>query len=110
MGVAAFLPPILAAMNWLFSWLVPIFWVVVFGLTWKRNSTAAVVTLVTAWVANTLWSFTSLPEMMGMANVISPYVTLVVTLVVGVGLNLVLPGEPGYFKSVEYRSKHVTQE
>ena len=27
MAIATFLPPILAAMTWLFSWLVPIFWV-----------------------------------------------------------------------------------
>jgi len=110
MAVAAFLPPIIAAMNWLFSWLVPIFWVVIFGLVWKRNSTVAVITLVAAWVANTLWSFTSLPEVMGMANVISPYVTLVVTLVLGVTLNIVMRGEPGYFKSDDYRARHGGQE
>lgn len=28
MFVTAYLPPILAAMNWLFSWLVPVFWIV----------------------------------------------------------------------------------
>jgi SSS family solute:Na+ symporter len=108
MAVAAYLPPILAAMNWLFSWLVPIFWVVVFGLVWKRNAIIAVVTLVAAWLANTLWSFTDLPEMMGMADVISPYITLAVTLIMGVSLNLFMKGEPGYFKSDHYRTRHIT--
>jgi SSS family solute:Na+ symporter len=110
MGVAAFLPPILAAMNWLFSWLVPIFWVVIFGLVWKRNAMVAVLTLVAAWTANTLWSFTSLPELLGMAEVISPYVTLAVTLFVGVGLNLLMSGKEGYFKSEHYRSRYGVQE
>ena len=61
MGVAAFLPPILAAINWLFAWLVPVFWIVVFGFLWKRNATTAMATLLAAWTANSAWSFTSLP-------------------------------------------------
>ena len=48
MTVAAFLPPILAAMNWLFSWLVPVFWVVLFGLFWKRSAPVAIATLIAA--------------------------------------------------------------
>ncbi|MFT6928307.1 MAG: SSS family solute:Na+ symporter [Psychromonas sp.] len=102
MAVASFLPPILASMNWLFSWLVPIFWVVVFGFIWKRHATAAVLTLVSAWIANSLWSFSSLPEALNMAGTPNAYVTLGVTLFVGVLSNLILPGETGYFKSTDY--------
>jgi SSS family solute:Na+ symporter len=107
MSVAAFLPPILAAMNWLFSWLVPIFWVVVFGLFWKRNSVVAITTLVAAWIANSAWSFTSLPMMLDMEPVPNAYVTLVVTLVVGVGGNLLASARArgGYFKSDEYQAR-----
>jgi len=102
MSVAAFLPPILAAMNWLFSWLVPVFWVVVFGLFWKRNSTVAVVTLLSAWVANSAWSFSALPEFLGMLEVPNAYVTLAVTLSVGVIGNLTSSGREAYFRSQEY--------
>jgi len=105
MSVAAFLPPILAAMNWLFSWLVPIFWVVVFGLFWKRNSVVAITTLVAAWIANSAWSFTNLPLILDMEPVPNAYVTLVVTLVVGVGGNLLASARGGYFKSDEYQSR-----
>jgi len=105
-AVASYLPPILAAMNWLFSWLVPIFWVVVFGFVWKRNAAAALLTLVAAWITNSVWSFTSLPEILGMKAVANAYVTLGVTLLVGISSNLLLPGKPGYFKSSEYLEEH----
>ncbi|NIB40886.1 sodium:solute symporter family protein [Pseudomaricurvus alkylphenolicus] len=105
MAVAAYLPPILAAMNWLFSWLVPIFWVVVFGFIWKRSAAAAILTLISAWLTNSAWSFTSLPEVLGMASVANAYVTLGVTLVVGVVANLMFPGQAGYFRSDEYHQK-----
>jgi SSS family solute:Na+ symporter len=107
MTVAAFLPPILAAMNWLFSWLVPIFWVVVFGLFWKRNSKVAVTTLVAAWIANSAWSFTSLPLFLNMEPVPNAYITLAVTLVVGIVGNLLASGDDrvSYFKSNEYQTR-----
>ena len=109
MSVAAFLPPILAAMNWLFSWLVPVFWVVVFGLFWKRNATVAMATLISAWVANSVWSFSSISSVMGLPADINPYVTLVATLIVGVIGNLAMDGEPGFFKSEEYKLRVAQQ-
>lgn len=109
MSVAAFLPPILAAMNWLFSWLVPIFWVVLFGLFWKRNTKVAMATLIAAWIANSLWSFSSISAALGLPGDINPYVTLLVTLMVGVVGNLVLDGKPGFFKSEEYRARVAQQ-
>jgi len=105
MTVAAFLPPILAAMNWLFSWLVPVFWVVVFGLFWKRSSTVAVTTLIAAWIANSAWSFTSLPQVLNMADVPNAYVTLAVTLTVGIVGNLMASGSGGFFNAAEYRAR-----
>jgi SSS family solute:Na+ symporter len=107
MTVAAFLPPILAAMNWLFSWLVPIFWVVLFGLFWKRSAAAAIATLVAAWIANSAWSFTELPQFMNMPDTPNAYITLVVTLVIGVASNLLASSDTrrSYFKSAEYRER-----
>ena len=95
-GVASFLPPILAAMNWLFAWLVPVFWVLVFGLFWRCNQGVAITTLLASWIANSLWSFSDLPDWLGMAGMPNALVTVVVAigcLVVG---NLVRPGQPGY--------------
>ena len=69
--VASALPPILASVNWLFSWLVPVFWVVVFGLFWQRNAAVAATTsapgISTALpliVANTLSASSGLPYCM----------------------------------------------
>jgi len=109
MAVASYLPPILAAMNWLFSWLVPIFWVVVFGFIWKRNTLAAMLTLLSAWLANSAWSFSSLPIILDMVDTPNAYVTLGVTLIVGVISNVVLAGEKGYFKSNQYAIKTSAQ-
>ena len=100
MCIAAYLPPILAAITWLFSWLIPVFWIVIFGFMWKRSQPAALITLITAWVVNSLWSFTSLPEMVGIKD--NAYVTLAVTLLVGIIATAKMPGQPGYFKSEEY--------
>jgi solute:Na+ symporter, SSS family len=106
MAVAAALPPILAAMNWLFSWLVPVFWIVLFGLFWKRSSAVALATLAAAWIANSTWSFTSIHELIpvfGPAD--NAYITLFVTLFFCVGGNLIAKGKPGFFKSEEYQTR-----
>ena len=100
-GVASALPPILAAMNWLFSWLVPVFWVVVFGLFWKRSGAVALATLLGAWTANLLWSFSDLPAMLHADPAANAYVVLGVTLAVGVAGNLLSGGQAGYFRQAQ---------
>jgi len=97
-GAASFLPPILAAMNWLFAWLVPVFWVLVFGLFWRCNQGVAITALLGCWIANTLWSFTDLPAWLGLADTLNAIVTCVVALLVLVVGNAILPGKPGYLK------------
>jgi SSS family solute:Na+ symporter len=95
--VATRLPPIIAAVNWIFAWSVPIFVLIVIGLHWKKSSVAAVSTLAISWVVNFLWSFAGLPQLLDMerwatANV---HVALVVSLVAGIGLTAILKGESG---------------
>jgi SSS family solute:Na+ symporter len=48
--VSFFLPEIVEGANWMFSWLIPGFWVLVFGLFWQRSKKAAEITLVLALV------------------------------------------------------------
>lgn len=113
MCIAAYLPPILAAITWLFSWLIPIFWIVIFGFLWKRSTASAFTTLAVAWIVNSLWSFTSLPAMCGItekASDFNAYVTLAVTLLVGIGTNLIFKGEEGYFRSKEYLDSYSNQK
>lgn len=95
---AANLPPIVGAIGWLFAWMVPVFWMVVFGLFWKRSQGAAIATMIIAWIGNSVWSFTSLAKTMGMADIPNVYVTLLLTFVVGIASLAMSNGKPGYFK------------
>lgn len=99
--VSVALPEILNAINWVFAWIVPVFWVVVFGLFWKRNNKVAGVALAVSWIFNVIWSFTTLPDAIGgfIGGLTNPYVTLILSLVILVVGNLVCEGEPGYFKA-----------
>lgn len=105
-AIAGFLPPILAALSWLLAWLIPILWLVFTGLFWRRSTTAAAVTLVLAWTANMIWTFTPVAEAMGLQQVKNVYVALAVTLVAGTLANLFVGrAKGGYFKSPEYAAR-----
>ena len=98
--VSVALPTILNAINWVFAWIVPVFWIVVFGLFWKRNSKVAGTALAVSWILNVLWSLTPLPSYLGgfIGGLTNPYVTLIVSVVILVIGNAVCGGKPGYFK------------
>lgn len=99
MGVSSFLPEIVNGANWAFAWLVPLFWNVIYGLFWKRNKTAAGAVFGVSWVLILLWTYTPIPQMLGLQVIPLPYVTLAVAIILGIILNAVLPGsKPGYFK------------
>ncbi len=95
---AAFLPPILAAMNWLFAWLVPVFWVVVFGLFWKRRQGVAISTLIVSWLVNCLWSFTDISSSLGVPEAPNAYVTLGIALTVLIVGNALFEGRSGLLR------------
>jgi SSS family solute:Na+ symporter len=97
-AVATLLPPILAAMNWLFAWLVPVFWILVFGLFWRCSQLVAIATLLLSWLANSLWSFSDLPVSLGLADTPNSFVTIAVALFVLLIGNLLVRGQPGYLK------------
>lgn len=99
-AVASFLPPILAAINWLFAWLVPVFWLFVAGLFWKRHRGVAAATLIITWVLNLVWSFTGVAGAIGgtIGSLPNGYVTLISTAVILIIGNLVVKGDPGYWK------------
>ena len=86
-------------MNWLFAWLVPVFWVVVFGLFWKRHQGVAITALLVSWLLNSLWSFTDISTVVGFPDAPNAYVTLVVTLAILVPGNLLVSGAPGILRS-----------
>lgn len=99
-AVASLLPPILAAMIWLFAWLVPVFWILMSGILWKRHQGVSIATLIVAWAANAAWSFSSLPQVMGFeaAGNLNAYVTAIVSIVILVIGNSLVVGAPGLFR------------
>jgi len=101
-AVASLLPPILAAMIWLFAWLVPVFFILVAGLFWKRNDAVAISTLLIAWCANLAWSFTALPGALGFDNPgnLNAYVTATVSVIVVTAGNLLTTGRPALLQQV----------
>ncbi|MDI5922668.1 sodium:solute symporter family protein [Halomonas sp. LR5S13] len=96
--VAGYLPTIVEAINWLFAWMTPVFWMIIIGLFWKRSSAAATITMAVTWIVNSLWSFTSLPTSLGLESTPNVYPCLVVSLVVGPGLTAVFGGKTGLFR------------
>lgn len=98
MAVSSFLPTIVNGANWSFAWLCPVFWNVIYGLFWKRSRVAAGIVFAVSWILILLWTYTPAPFWMGLDGIPIPYITLAVSLVLGVALNLALPGEPGYFR------------
>lgn len=49
-------PNVILAITWLFAWLAPLFFLIVAGLFWKRNSTVALTVVVCSWLINCAWS------------------------------------------------------
>ncbi len=105
--ISVALPTILNAINWVFAWIVPVFFIVVFGLFWKRNSKVVGLALAVSWILNVLWSFTTLPAAIGgfIGGLTNPYVTLATSVIILVIGNLVCKGEPGYFKTKKIESE-----
>ncbi|WOJ97730.1 sodium:solute symporter family protein [Congregibacter brevis] len=49
-------PNVIEAITWLFAWLAPLFFIIVAGLFWKRNTTAAYIVVFGSWLVNCAWS------------------------------------------------------
>jgi len=94
---AGYMPPIISAINWLFAWITPVFCLIIYGLFWRRSTTAAVVTLLVTWIVNCLWSFTGLPAAIGMADMPNVYATLTVSFTLATVLMLTTKTKPGLF-------------
>jgi SSS family solute:Na+ symporter len=114
-AISTFLPNIVGAINWLFAWTVPVFWLFVFGLFWKRSKKVALVALVVTWVINLLWTFVVQNPALGIAgdsfvlNLANGYITLAVSFVIIVVGNIAVGGnaDPPYFSIPEGKRKEL---
>nr|WP_320134058.1 hypothetical protein [uncultured Holophaga sp.] len=100
---AFFAPVIFPIFLWCFSFGIPIFVVYFIGMTWKRNVTAAWITVIVAFAINMIWTF-ALPSWVPpgpwQATV---YPVVVSSLVLGIILNAIMPGEPGYLRVLKQK-------
>lgn len=94
-------PAIVPTINWIFTWAAPLFAMLVIGLTWKRSTPAALITFFGAWIANMAWTTFGLQVKLGAMNIHGVYVTLAVTLILGIILTAALPGKDGLFKEMK---------
>ncbi|MEJ2108438.1 MAG: sodium:solute symporter family protein [Acidobacteriota bacterium] len=86
---------------WTFSFAIPVFGVYLIGMLWKVNRVAAWTTILAGYLANFLWTFSSpawLPEYLS-NNVVYP--TTIATVLFGVVMNLILPGDPPYMRKLK---------
>jgi solute:Na+ symporter, SSS family len=80
---------------WTFSFAIPVFGVYLIGMLWKVNKTAAWITILAGYGANFLWTFAA-PTWLPSYLSLNVYPTTFTTLLFGIVLNLILPGEPAY--------------
>ncbi len=100
---AQFMPPVLMLFSWLYSLGMPIFFIYIVGLWWKRSQAASLATLLIPWVLATLWTFTPLPSVLGMENVAIMWVILASTIVVAIVSNLLAKNaKKGYFRTDDW--------
>ncbi len=83
-------PNVILAITWLFAWLVPFFFIIVAGLFWKRNSKVAHVVVLTSWLVNLLWSFTSIKHVLGLAALENAHIVAIIALVTTIVGNVVV--------------------
>ncbi|NMB40816.1 MAG: hypothetical protein GX996_02645 [Firmicutes bacterium] len=96
---AYFLPHILLAGIFVFTLGIPLFIMMVSGLFWKRNSDAAFITMVVGIIVTFVWEYSGLATLLGTPGWFnSVYMTLFVSVILGVGLTALLPGKPGLLR------------
>lgn len=98
-ALSNFQPTVVTTINWIFTWAVPMFVMAILGLWWKRNTRAAVITMIVSWVANIVYVTCGIQTMLGADNFHQVYLCLIISIVLGVILTAVLPnGKPGLLK------------
>lgn len=73
-----------AALTWGFAWFVPLFFMFIIGMQWKRSSKGALITLVVCWIFNIILTFTPLASVFGLEG--NNYSIFMIVLSVGLGV------------------------
>ncbi|MBQ9980771.1 MAG: sodium:solute symporter family protein [Oscillospiraceae bacterium] len=108
-GIAALKMDVLFTLFlWCFSFGMPVFVVYFLGMIWKSSKVAAWITIVVSYVVGIIWTFWP-PAFMN--NILmgifalNIYMVMAVSIILGVILTAVLPGEPG-LRTKKYKEKY----
>jgi SSS family solute:Na+ symporter len=99
--VSTLMPAVNTSMVWLNAWLLPAFWMFVFGMHWKRSSKAALTTIIVSAVANCIWTFGDFGAKLRLDNnnsLVMLFFTLLVGLITTATDKNALPGLISLYK------------
>ena len=92
---------------WCFALSMPIFVNYLIGMVWKINRKAAWINLFATTAVNFWWTF-ACPDWAGLFT-LPFWPVMVVTIGLGIILNLIMPGEPGLLKQLEMQEKEAAK-
>ncbi|MCI8991191.1 MAG: hypothetical protein HFG80_00450 [Eubacterium sp.] len=105
------LPPALIMANefvfnlflWVFSFGMPVFIVFIIGYNFKVSKMAAWLTIIISYVLNCIWTFVDMGSVLklpaGSVWGMNLYITMVASVILGIVLHLIIPGEPAWKKT-----------
>lgn len=101
--LAQTLPPIIELFTWLFAFMIPIFFLLVYGLWWRCSNLVGLGTFLICWLCANIWTFTDVKYALGMQDVNMAYIVMGLSIVLPVIGNLVFKTRPGYFHSDDWK-------
>ncbi|CAH0529515.1 sodium:solute symporter family protein [Vibrio hippocampi] len=102
-------PAIVPAINWLFAWLAPLFFVTVAGLFWKRDANVSAAVLLISWTCNLAWTITPIKHaIIDAIPMAAPLQNAHITAVVSLILTVVLLSLTNNARPAMFRPQHAT--
>lgn len=100
--ICNFQPAVVDMVNWSFAFGVPVFVMAVIGLWWKRAPQASIITFIVTWIVVCIWSTFGLQAYLtqgnpAWANFHVTYVSLIVSLILGIITTAACEGKRGLF-------------
>lgn len=94
-------PPIMGAINWVFSMLFPCSVHIFIGLLWKRSTKAMVVTTAIVVAINLIYTTFGLQDALNLSLLHVNYLSIVFSIVLGIIFTSIFDGKPGLLKERE---------
>ena len=83
---------------WVFSFGMPVFVCLVIGYNFKVSRKAAWLTIIITYVIDCIWTFVDMSSVLPGVWSMNLYMVMVVSVVLGIVLHLIIPGEPAWKK------------